>query len=103
MTGSRFTLNIAHRGARAFAPENTIQAIRMAGRLGANAVELDVQMSRDGELLIFHDDDLLRCSDAQHKYPLHSDYSVCAFTWDELSVLDVGEWYVSELTKPPSA
>ena len=45
-------LNVAHRGARAFAPENTLPAIRVAARLGANAVELDVQMSRDGELVL---------------------------------------------------
>lgn len=94
-------LNIAHRGARAFAPENTVQAIRMAQRLGANAVELDVQMSRDGELIVFHDDDLTRCSDAVHKYPLRTDYAVCAFAWDELQLLDVGRWYVQELTKAP--
>ena len=95
-------LNIAHRGARAFAPENTISAIRMAQRLGANAVELDVQMSRDGELIVFHDDDVTRCTDGIHKYPLHTDYTVSAFTWEELLVLDVGAWYVHELAKPPS-
>jgi glycerophosphoryl diester phosphodiesterase len=65
MSASPF-LNIAHRGARAFAPENTIPAIRMARRMGANAVKLDVQMSRDGELVVFHDDNLIGCSDAVH-------------------------------------
>jgi glycerophosphoryl diester phosphodiesterase len=97
----RAFLNIAHRGARAFAPENTIPAIRMARRLGANAVEFDVQMSRDGELIVFHDDDVTRCSDGVHKYPLHTDYAVSAFTWEELSALDVGLWYVHELAKAP--
>jgi glycerophosphoryl diester phosphodiesterase len=101
MTSIPFLLNIAHRGARAFAPENTIQAIRMAQRLGANTVELDVQMSRDGELIVFHDDDVTRCSDGLHKYPLHTDYSVHVFTWEELQTLDVGTWYVHELAKPP--
>ena len=99
-TGSLF-LNIGHRGARAFAPENTIPAIRMAKRMAANAVKLDVQMSRDGELVVFHDDDLVRCSDAVHKYPLHTDYTLSAFTCEELLVLDVGSWYVNELTKAP--
>jgi glycerophosphoryl diester phosphodiesterase len=93
-------LNIAHRGARAFAPENTIPAIRMAQRLGANAVALDVQMSRDGELIVFHDDDVTRCSDGIHKYPLHTDYAVSGFTWEELLVLDVAAWYVRELARP---
>lgn len=101
MTPTSPFLNIAHRGARAFAPENTIPAIRMARRTGANAVELDVQMSRDGELVVFHDDDLTRCSDAVHKYPLHTDYALSAFTREELLVLDVGAWYVNELAKAP--
>jgi glycerophosphoryl diester phosphodiesterase len=99
---TRLFLNIAHRGARAFAPENTLPAIRAARRLGANVVELDVQMSRDGELVVFHDDTILRCSDGLYKFPDHSDYSVSVFTWDELSVLDVGAWYAHELAKPAS-
>jgi glycerophosphoryl diester phosphodiesterase len=101
MTSIPFFLNIAHRGASAFAPENTLQAIRMAQRLGANAVEIDVQMSRDGELIVFHDDDVTRCSDAIHKYPLHTDYSLHVFTCEELQTLDVGGWYVHEVAKPP--
>lgn len=95
--------NIAHRGARAFAPENTLPAIRAAGRLGANVVELDVQMARDGELVVFHDDTIFRCSDGLYRFPDHTDYTVSALTWDELSVLDVGTWYVHELARPASA
>lgn len=94
-------LNIAHRGARAFAPENTVPAIRMARRLGANVVELDVQMSRDGELIVFHDDEVSRCTDGASKFPARMDYSVSAFTWEELAVLDVGTWYVQELARRP--
>jgi len=99
---TRPLLNIAHRGARAFAPENTLPAIRAAERLGANVVELDVQISRDGELVVFHDETILRCSDGLYRFPEHSDYVVGAFTWDELSVLDVGAWYVHELGRPAS-
>lgn len=95
-------LNIGHRGARAFAPENTLPAIRMARRLGANAVELDIQMSRDGELIVFHDDELTRCSDALQRFPDRSDFSVSAFTFHELTALDAGAWYAHELAKPPS-
>ena len=102
MTNAPGFLNIAHRGARAFAPENTVAAIRIARRTGANAVELDVQMSRDGELVVFHDDDLSRCSDAPHRFPEHTNYSLCVFTWEELSVLDVGTWYVHQLARQPS-
>ena len=95
----RAFLNIAHRGARAFAPENTLPAIRLARRLGANVVELDVQMSRDGELVVFHDDDLTRCSDGRARFPGRSDYSVASFAWEELSRLDAGRWYVEELER----
>lgn len=102
MTQARPFLNIGHRGARAFAPENTVPAIRLAQRLGANVVELDVQMSRDEELIVFHDDTLVRCSDGLFKFPDHTDYSVSSFTWPDLSVLDVGTWYVHELARPAS-
>src|SRR5437870_1922214 len=53
--GTDRVLNIAHRGARAFAPENTIAAIDKAAELGADMVELDVHLSRDGELVVMHD------------------------------------------------
>lgn len=69
-------LAIAHRGARACAPENTLPAIRAAQRTGANVVELDVQVSRDGELVVFHDDTILRCSDGLSRFPDHTDYAL---------------------------
>lgn len=46
---------IAHRGARKKKPENTLAAFEEAIRLGANMVELDVQKTKDGELVVFHD------------------------------------------------
>jgi len=94
-------LNIAHRGARAFAPENTLPAIRLAKRLGANAVELDVQMSYDRELVVFHDETVLRCSDALFRFPNCADYRVGSWTWAELSLVDVGASYVRQLARPP--
>jgi glycerophosphoryl diester phosphodiesterase len=94
-------LNIAHRGARAFAPENTLPAVRLAKRLGANVVELDVQMSRDDELVVFHDDTVVRCSDAVHTFTGRRDYAVGSFTLAELASLDVGTWFTHELAKPP--
>jgi len=50
------TLVIAHRGASAYAPENTLAAFELAARQGADMIELDVQRSADGILVIFHDD-----------------------------------------------
>ena len=52
-----------HRGASGYAPENTIEAFRLAAEQGADGVELDVQMSRDGELVVAHDETVDRVSD----------------------------------------
>ena len=49
------TLNLAHRGARQAAPENTLPAFERAMQMGADGLELDVQLSADGELFVFHD------------------------------------------------
>jgi glycerophosphoryl diester phosphodiesterase len=56
----RAVLLVAHRGASERAPENTGAAARLAVRLGADAVECDVQLARDGVPVVFHDDDLWR-------------------------------------------
>lgn len=45
----------AHRGASAYAPENTIPAFRMAMEMGADGIELDVHLSSDGKLMVIHD------------------------------------------------
>ena len=53
---------IAHRGASAISPENTMESLELAIALGAKAVEFDVQPSRDNILMLFHDANLLRCN-----------------------------------------
>jgi len=53
-------LVIAHRGASAAAPENTLAAFRLGADLGADFVELDVQESEDGEVVVVHDSDLMK-------------------------------------------
>lgn len=53
----------AHRGASGYAPENTIEAFRMAAQLNADGVELDVQLTKDGELVVVHDERVDRVSD----------------------------------------
>ena len=52
-----------HRGASGYAPEKTIEAFRLAAEMGADGVELDVQMTRDGELVVAHDETIDRVSD----------------------------------------
>lgn len=52
----------AHRGASAYAPENTLEAFRLAAEQKADGVELDVQLSKDGELVVIHDETIDRVS-----------------------------------------
>jgi len=53
-------LKVGHRGARAYKIENTLESYKKAITLGANAIELDVRKSKDGKLIIIHDDNLKR-------------------------------------------
>jgi glycerophosphoryl diester phosphodiesterase len=91
--------NIAHRGARAFAPENTICAFEKAHTFGCEMFEVDVHCSKDGELIVHHDDQLTRCTDAAVQFPGRESYFVSDFTCAELKRLDAGSWFVKELAK----
>jgi glycerophosphoryl diester phosphodiesterase len=53
----------AHRGAYHFAPENTLAAFQLAVDMGADGIELDIQLSRDNEIVVIHDETLERTSD----------------------------------------
>jgi glycerophosphoryl diester phosphodiesterase len=55
--------NIAHRGASAYEPENTLRAFDQAIEMGATMLELDVHLSRDGHLVVAHDADISRTTD----------------------------------------
>ncbi|MGZ6256414.1 MAG: glycerophosphodiester phosphodiesterase [Candidatus Limnocylindria bacterium] len=57
------TLVVAHRGAGAAAPENTMEAYRLAVEMGADAVELDVHLTADGKLVLMHDETVERTTD----------------------------------------
>lgn len=93
-------LNIAHRGACAFAPENTLESFRKAVDLKCHMIELDVHVSSDGQLIVVHDEDLLRCSDVKTKFPNRKTYFVSDFTAAQIRTLDAGTWFVEELKKP---
>ncbi len=56
-------LRIGHRGARAYRPENTISSFAYAVELGANAVEFDIRRTRDGWIVVIHDETVDRVSD----------------------------------------
>jgi glycerophosphoryl diester phosphodiesterase len=87
-------LNIAHRGASSIAPENTFAAIRKAYEVGANLWETDVTMTADEELVLLHDDTLVRTTDAVRRYPDRAPWAVSAFTLAEIRTLDAGSWFV---------
>src|SRR5574337_1778321 len=76
---------IAHRGAPRVAPENTLSSIREAKKLGANWVEFDVRLTKDGELICFHDNTLERTTNG-------TGY-VYDYTFSALKQLDAGSWF----------
>jgi glycerophosphoryl diester phosphodiesterase len=79
---------VAHRGAHAYAPENTMAAFRLAHELGADAIELDVHLSADERLVVMHDDTLDRTTSGSGL--------IGSWTWDDLSRLSAGAWYAAD-------
>ncbi|MNS02046.1 Glycerophosphoryl diester phosphodiesterase precursor [compost metagenome] len=84
---------IAHRGASYDAPESTTPAYLLARDQGADYLELDLQRSSDGVLVVVHDDVLSRTSDVAERFPERKDSPVSAFTLAELKSLDAGSWF----------
>ncbi|MEK7806824.1 MAG: glycerophosphodiester phosphodiesterase family protein [Chloroflexota bacterium] len=78
-------LIIAHRGDQSTAPENTLAAFRRALSAGADGVELDVRLTLDGQLVVFHDRRLDRTSNGSGLVSEH--------TLAEVKSLDVGAWF----------
>jgi len=76
---------IAHRGASAVAPENTMAAFRRAVEMGTECIETDLHLSRDGRLIIVHDTTLNRTTSG--------DGMVRNYTFNELRQLDAGSWF----------
>jgi glycerophosphoryl diester phosphodiesterase len=83
--GTGDVIRIAHRGASGRAPENTHAAFAAALALGVDAIELDCQLSADGELVVVHDETLERTTSGIGP--------VGAKTWAELAALDAGAWW----------
>ncbi|MDP4089472.1 MAG: glycerophosphodiester phosphodiesterase [Bacillota bacterium] len=81
------TLNYAHRGASGYFPENTLIAFEKAIEMGCDAIETDVQMTRDGELVLIHDELVDRTTDGVGL--------VKNFSLKGLRELDAGTWHGS--------
>ncbi|WP_369215236.1 glycerophosphodiester phosphodiesterase family protein [Streptomyces flavofungini] len=86
-------LVVSHRGASAYAPENTFAAIDKARELGFTWVENDVQRTKDGELVIMHDDTLKRTTNVEQVFPGRAPWKVADFTAAEIRKLDAGSWF----------
>lgn len=79
---------IAHRGASGYCPENTQAAFDLAVEMEADYIELDLQLSKDGEIVVIHDLKLDRTTNGKGR--------VIDYTYEELRKLDAGSWYSNE-------
>lgn len=96
---------IAHRGASAYAPENTVPAFRLAADQHATFVEFDLRLTKDRQLICLHDDSLERTTDVEEIYPDRyrtvpgpggqpaRRWLLADFTLAELRKLDAGSWF----------
>ncbi|MCC6145112.1 MAG: glycerophosphodiester phosphodiesterase, partial [Candidatus Hydrogenedentes bacterium] len=75
---------IAHRGASAYAPENTLAAFELAAQMDADWYELDCLLAKDGSVVVSHDNDVDRCTDGTGL--------ITEMTLAELKTLDAGSW-----------
>jgi glycerophosphoryl diester phosphodiesterase len=87
-------LNIAHRGARSLAPENTLAAAQAALDVGADMWELDVGVTADGELILIHDDSLARTTNVQARFSDRSPWHFFTFSLAEIKSLDAGSFFL---------
>jgi glycerophosphoryl diester phosphodiesterase len=86
-------LVIAHRGASGLAPENTLAAFQLAVDLGADGIELDVQLAADGQPVIIHDQWVDRTTNASG--------AVGDWTSSQLSMMDASSWFNRRLRAKP--
>jgi len=87
--------NIAHRGARSLAPENTIAAAAKAFEAGADLWETDVSVTRDEVLILFHDRFLTRTTDVDRVFPGRTSDLVVDYLFGEIQMLDTGLPYIA--------
>jgi glycerophosphoryl diester phosphodiesterase len=83
----------AHRGASGLAPENTLAAFSLAEQLGADGIELDVHLSRDGVPVVMHDETVDRTTDYRG--------AIADFSLSTLQTLDAGRWFDRKFAGEP--
>lgn len=98
LAASATVVNIAHRGASAYAPEHTVGSYDLALELGADYIEQDLHMTADGMLVALHDSTLERTAWGNNRGARRP---VADTTWAELRACDVGSWF--NLTFPQYA
>ena len=97
-------VNVAHRGASAYAPEHTLAAYRLALEQGADFVEQDLAVTKDGVLICLHDPSLERTTDVEDRFPdrfteityegkKRKAWLANDFTLAEIKTLDAGSWF----------
>ncbi len=99
-------LLVAHRGASGYAPEHTLAAYHLAIEQGADFVEQDLQVTKDGHLVCLHDPELSRTTNVKDIFPdrttkrdvegageMKPGYYVVDFTLEEIKRLDAGSWF----------
>ncbi len=92
-TAASAPLVVAHRGASAYAPENTVAAFELARDRGADMFELDVQETKDHHLVLMHDTTLGRTTDVEEVFPGRAPWRIGEFTLAEIRRLDAGSWF----------
>lgn len=106
MTIAKRLLLIAHRGASGYAPEHTIAAYKLAIEQGADFIEQDLQLTKDGVLICLHDPDLARTTNVKEVFPDRATerdveatgmkkrgWYTIDFTLAEIKQLDAGSWF----------
>jgi len=92
LLASKRPLVIGHRGYCQFAPENTLPSFRLAMTAGADLVELDYWHTKDNKLIVIHDGDLDRTTDATNRWGGQK-IKVASKTAEEIQTLDGGSWF----------
>lgn len=84
---------VGHRGSAGLSPENTVAGFEQARDLGADLFEVDVQLSSDGEIFLFHDATGARTTNVAEVFPERAGDPITSFTSAELSLLDAGSYF----------